>query len=518
MATTLYRKYRPTRWADVVGQEQVVRALTNELARNSIVHAYLFTGPRGVGKTTSARLFAKAINCTGRGTSAEPCQQCEPCVAYTQGSAIDIIEIDAASHTGVDMVREHIIENARFLPTRAAHKVFIIDEVHMLSTSAFNALLKTLEEPPAHALFILATTEVQKLLATIRSRCEEYTFRRVGHGQIVERLQSILQEEQRTVAGDVVARIASLSEGCLRDAESLLGQVLSLKEDEITLADCEHVLPKLLYGEGIAILQAIAHKDAHAGLMIVSQLCESSIDFYTFLTQIIELTHAITLLKYKATSQDTLAAFDAMNVEALQQLAQAIAPATLVRSAHVWLHAREATPGAPLPQVPLELAIVELCDDGTTGTPQVHTAVATAPSSGVPTPHTHTVVEKITHAIHKDLTITLEQIRARWGELVQSVVQNNSTLGFIFKMAEPTAIEGCRLVVEYSYSLHADKLREIKTKRLAEDVLKEFYGERIELDCVVKNMVQQGAPAASEPVPDAGVAALAAAFGGEVIE
>ncbi len=243
MATTLYQKYRPSTFADVIGQDHIITTLTNEIAGGAVSHAYLFSGSRGVGKTTTARLLARAVNCLAEDVSARPCNLCTHCTSSLEGRAIDIIEIDAASHTGVDNVRENIIEHARVAPAQFAWKVFIIDEVHMLSGSAFNALLKTLEEPPAKTMFILATTETHKVPATIASRCEQFQFRRVEPGLIAQRLQSLATQEGRELEELAALAIARRADGGLRDAESLLGQVLSSPENPVTLKTVEAVLP-----------------------------------------------------------------------------------------------------------------------------------------------------------------------------------------------------------------------------------------------------------------------------------
>ncbi len=243
MATTLYQKYRPSTFADVIGQDHIITTLTNEIAGGAVSHAYLFSGSRGVGKTTTARLLARAVNCTAEDISTRPCNACAHCVSSLEGRAIDIIEIDAASHTGVDNVRENIIEHARVAPAQFAWKVFIIDEVHMLSGSAFNALLKTLEEPPAKTMFILATTETHKVPATIASRCEQFQFRRVEPGLIAERLQQLAKKEGRDLEELAALAIARRADGGLRDAESLLGQVLSSPENPVTLKTVDAVLP-----------------------------------------------------------------------------------------------------------------------------------------------------------------------------------------------------------------------------------------------------------------------------------
>ncbi|MCA9552230.1 MAG: DNA polymerase III subunit gamma/tau, partial [Myxococcales bacterium] len=227
----LARKWRPQQFTDVLGQEHVTQTLTNAIAAKRIAHAFLFSGPRGVGKTSAARILAKALCCeAGDGPTAQPCGVCRACTEITEGRSTDVFEIDAASHTGVDNVRE-IIENARYLPSSARFKIYVIDEVHMLSLNAFNALLKTLEEPPGHVKFILATTDVHKVPVTLKSRCQRYDFRRIALSRIAERLSFILQEEGIQHDPSALSVVARESEGSMRDAQSLLEQVLAYAGD-----------------------------------------------------------------------------------------------------------------------------------------------------------------------------------------------------------------------------------------------------------------------------------------------
>lgn len=229
--STLYRQYRPQSFAEVFGQNHVKITLSEEIKRQQIASSYLFCGPRAVGKTTIARLLAKSLNCLNRSAdSAEPCNQCANCLAITAGQSLDIIEIDAASQTGVDNVRENIIASSRLTPSTGQYKIFIIDEVHMLSNSSFNALLKTLEEPPKQVVFILCTTEVHKIPATVISRCERYDFKKIGLTDMVKKLQYILKQEGWSADEAVLAAIAKNSQGHLRDAESLLGQLLAISQ------------------------------------------------------------------------------------------------------------------------------------------------------------------------------------------------------------------------------------------------------------------------------------------------
>jgi len=231
---SLYRKYRPHRFCDVVGQETVVKILKNSITNNQIGHAYIFSGPRGTGKTSIAKIFAKAVNCLNN-RDGDVCGECEVCTRNST-EEIDIVEIDAASNNGVDEIRE-IRNNAKLLPSNYKYKVYIVDEVHMLSPSAFNALLKTLEEPPSHVIFILATTEFNKIPVTVVSRCQKFDFKKIKTKEIIDRLKFILKEENRYLDDEIISFIARISDGGLRDAINLLDQTLSLNKENIELED-----------------------------------------------------------------------------------------------------------------------------------------------------------------------------------------------------------------------------------------------------------------------------------------
>jgi len=241
----LYHTYRPQSFESIAGQQHIKQTIQNQIKTNKLAHAYLFSGPRGVGKTTTARLIAKAANCEKRKDGeAEPCNKCTSCEEISKGIAIDIFEIDAASHTGVDNVRENIIDNVQFGPSRAKKKVFIIDEVHMLSTSAFNALLKTLEEPPKHAIFVLATTELHKLPETIVSRCQHFTFSKLPFATMKMHLEKIAKAEKVILEEEVYERIIAKSDGCARDGVKLLDQLLATGEKKIDSKLADTVLPR----------------------------------------------------------------------------------------------------------------------------------------------------------------------------------------------------------------------------------------------------------------------------------
>ncbi len=231
----LARKWRPQQFADVVGQEHVTTTLKNAIEQNRLAHAYLFVGPRGIGKTSTARIFAKALNCV-KGPTATPCDKCDNCLEITEGRSLDVLEIDGASNNGVEQVRE-LRDTVRYAPARGKFKIYIIDEVHMLTTQAFNALLKTLEEPPAHVKFIFATTEPQKVLPTILSRCQRFDLRRIPANLIVKHLKEISKKEKVAIDDEALAAIARGAEGGLRDAESTLDQLIAFCGNKIAEAD-----------------------------------------------------------------------------------------------------------------------------------------------------------------------------------------------------------------------------------------------------------------------------------------
>lgn len=353
---TLYRKYRPQKFAELTGQNHIRTVLEGELTSGRIAHAYLFSGPRGVGKTTIARIFARAVNCEKRKNGiTEACGVCEACKDILAGQAFDIIEIDAASHTGVEHVREHIVENARFAPSRWPYKVFIIDEVHMLSISAFNALLKTLEEPPAHAIFILATTELHKVPETIVSRCQRFDFKRIPLPDIVKRLKGIAIAEKVKVAPSVFEVIARVSEGCPRDAESLLGQVLALNADEITEEDATLVLPESHRDLVLEFVGLLAKRNTPAAVRFVNRMVDEGVVLGAFVREAIVVLRGLLLSKLAGDVLDEVPGDVRDALDALQ-------PLDFVRMIEAMNRARRELDRADIAQLPLELAAVELCE------------------------------------------------------------------------------------------------------------------------------------------------------------
>lgn len=356
----LYRKYRPSLFRDLIGQEHVVRTVTNAIAAGEFAHSYLFAGPRGTGKTTLARLIAKSLNCEKRKSGEyEPCNICGSCDEISRGAAVDVIEIDAASNRGIDEIRQ-LKEGIRFAPTRGKYKVFIIDEVHMLTNDAFNALLKTLEEPPDHAVFVLATTELNKVLPTIVSRSQKFELRRLRHNEIKGRLVSLVKKEGKKINPKIFDIIAARADGAMRDAESMLGQIISageaLSTDDVRslfgLADIQQIAEFINY---------IADKDARGALSFIADISDRGVDEEEFVKNALSYVRWMMFLKVDAALADVIGReMSEEDLAALSSTAAKFKMPELHRAAKLFLEASGNIKYSPIPQLPIEMAVVEL--------------------------------------------------------------------------------------------------------------------------------------------------------------
>lgn len=351
----LYRRYRSQTFSELIGQEHIVQTLRNALAEGRIAHAYLFTGPRGVGKTTVARLLAKAVNCTAT-QDLRPCGICDSCVAIADGRAVDVIEMDAASHTSVEDARE-IIERVQFRPTMGHYKVYIIDETHMLSTAAFNALLKTLEEPPAHALFILATTEIHKVPATILSRCQRFTFNRHSISATVAHLREIAQQEGFTLESGAAEAISRAATGSMRDALSVLDQLMSYGSAAISLEQVRGLLGATASQEVSALIDALLSADLTAGLQVIASVAAQGADLRQFTRDLVDQLRS--LLLFKATADSTLLDLSEDELAHVQAQANAADLGAVLAWTRLFGELDHQLRTSPYGQLPLELAVVE---------------------------------------------------------------------------------------------------------------------------------------------------------------
>lgn len=290
---SLYRAYRPQTFEDVSGQQAIIKTLRHAVEENKIAHAYLFCGPRGTGKTTIAKLFAKAVNCTGEH---KPCGECENCKAIENGTHQDVIEIDAASNNGVEQVRD-LIEKVKYAPVQGKYKVYIIDEVHMMSTGAFNALLKTLEEPPEHVIFILATTEPHKILPTIISRCQRFDFSRLTDEEMIDRMKTVMKEEGKTYEEGALALIAKLANGGMRDALSILEQCLAYNDDHLSEEDVNSIYGIVSLQDKISLIKVILSKDMNKALELIEGMDASGIDVKRLTYDLIDILKDVVIYK-----------------------------------------------------------------------------------------------------------------------------------------------------------------------------------------------------------------------------
>lgn len=370
MALVLYRKYRPKTFEEIVGQEHVVVTLKNALTLGRVGHAYLFAGPRGTGKTTVARLLAKAVNCEGTGNRGQgtefedACNACVHCVAILEGRHPDLVEIDAASNRGIDEIRQ-LKESVRVSPMQARMKTYIIDETHMLTEPAFNALLKTLEEPPSHALFILATTEVNKVPATIQSRTQRFDFKTVPLALIVDRLSRIVAAENASVERVALELIAQAADGSVRDAESMLEQVLAFSQGTIGEKEAVAILGLADLTVVTALADALAQKDAARAIATVNDAISRGVDAVHITAGLASYLRDVLLLSTDASLEALIARrVGSGYLEETRRHAAVFTPAALSHMIPKIVDALELTKRSPVPQLPLELAIVEIINQG----------------------------------------------------------------------------------------------------------------------------------------------------------
>ncbi len=356
----LYRKYRPQKFSDIIGQEHVVKTLQGALESGRVGHAYLFTGSRGTGKTSLARIFAKTLNCAKRKIN-EPCNDCHFCLAANQGNLLDLIEIDAASNRGIDEIR-NLKDSALVAAPSGGYKVFIIDEVHMLTKDAFNALLKILEEPPKHVVFILATTEPHKILPTVLSRVQRFDFKRLNQNQISGKLKIVARKEGIKIDDDAVKTIAMSADGALRDAEVSLAKVQSSVGSDKIIAteDVNEILGLVSYKFYPEFIGYLLNNDRSSAMDLIQKIYISGTDLENFTGNLVEYIRHVLIAKINPT---VLASVSGMNDEETKNilvLGQSVDSQRLIKMIVSFSNARNEIKHSPVPQLPLELAVIEL--------------------------------------------------------------------------------------------------------------------------------------------------------------
>jgi len=501
---TFYQKYRPNNFAEVVNQNHIKITLQNELETGQTAHAYLFCGPRGTGKTTMARVFAKALNCEKRipGES-EPCSSCASCEQIKQGTSLDVVEIDAASHTGVDNVRENIIAGSRVSVTPGKYRIFIIDEVHMLSIAAFNALLKTLEEPPRQTVFILCTTEAHKLPATIISRCQRFDFKRISVADIAQKLKYIAGKEEVRVSGEILDTIARHSEGHMRDAESLLNQVFSISGKEVTQAKADLVIPRSNIIAVIDLIDYIAKKDAAQAIRLINQLVDEGVDLKQFNEDVVACLRSLMLSKISQNLAEKYAKDLGGDMELqVSALLESLAVDKLAEFINIFLEARTSFKNMFIVQLPLEIAVVKLCSLKPLSAPLHFTASAVKQTNA-----SFPIVNNQIAAIN----VPVSEIQAKWNEVLLRVKKYNHSLSFILKVCEPREAAG-GLCLAFKYKFHKDRIEQPAIRQILGQAMQEVFGAPVNFSAIldenlaIGNMPEtesamQNAPAATDTNP-----------------
>lgn len=352
------RKYRPQTFADLTGQEHITRTLTRALDQQRLHHAYLFSGVRGTGKTTSARILAKGLNCH-QGVTSQPCLQCPSCLEIATGNSLDVLEIDAASNTGVDNVRDVIINNIAMAPARDRYKVFVIDEVHMLSNSAFNALLKTLEEPPSHVVFIMATTELHKVPDTILSRCQQFEFRQIPTEKIFLRLREIAQNESINISDEALREIARAGAGSLRDAQSAFDQVIAFSGTVVSEEDVTASLGLVSTATLGRFAEAIINRDTAGTINLVEEVFSRGYDLRNFTRELMAYLRHLLVIKSGLANSELLGVAD-VEITKLTKLAAQFSEEDLVRCFHLLAETEKEVKDSPHPRFQLEIGLVKL--------------------------------------------------------------------------------------------------------------------------------------------------------------
>ncbi len=358
-----YRKYRPKNFSDIIGQEHVVKTITNAIADKAVSHAYLFSGPRGCGKTTMARLLAKAVNCQDR-KKYEPCNKCYSCLEINSNKALDLIEIDAASNRGIDEIRE-LRDGIKFSPTKLKYKVFILDEAHQLSKDAANALLKTLEEPPAHAIFILATTEIHKMIPTIISRCQRFDFRKLTAPEVIKGLEPIIQEEKVKIDKRALELIALSSGGALRDGIGLLDQIFSfIGNKEIKIEDLKDFLGLADVSLLANLVDLLINKKTKEALDHLEKIFDKGYDPQEFLKDLIRYLRQLMIIKFNPDVLNAvIISLTKEEKEKIIKQGEAFSEKNIIFALNSFLEAENKTKFSSIPQLPLEIAIVEIIEN-----------------------------------------------------------------------------------------------------------------------------------------------------------
>jgi DNA polymerase III subunit gamma/tau len=500
-----YRKYRPQTLEELVGQTAVKTALKSAISAQKLAHAYLFFGPRGTGKTTTARILAKMVNCAGQESDDKsqekkiPCNQCSFCTTITEGSNMDVIEMDAASNRGIDDIRA-LRENIKLAPTSAKKKVYIIDEVHMLSGDAFNALLKTLEEPPEHVLFILATTEIQKVPQTILSRVQRLDFKLATTEELTEALNRIAESEKIEIDQEALLALAKKANGSFRDGVKLLDQMSALgKIDRKTV---EENLGGGVWEGQIQLLELIAVKDAEAALKKLVGMTETGVNFKELTLSLLDLLRQLMLIKNNLGLQLVKPEAGEEKYPLIEKLGEKFELGHLLRVINHLQTSLEQGRFVSLPSLPLELAVVESCMEAGSQKSETRSRETDKPEPesqkpeernqkpevGSQEPEEENLVSEVTviaEASTASISSDIQKIQDRWSYILETVRQYNYSLEALLRSARIINCEGVNVTVEVPYSFHQRMLEAPKSRDLLESIFSDILGRSVKISTVL---------------------------------
>ncbi|BAM46151.1 DNA polymerase III subunit gamma/tau [Amphibacillus xylanus] len=502
----LYRVWRPQTFNDVVGQVHITRTLQNAIYQNKFSHAYLFSGPRGTGKTSAAKIFAKAVNCQSAPVK-EPCGKCDACIGIQDGTISDVIEIDAASNNGVEQIRD-IRDKVKYAPSVVDYKVYIIDEVHMLSIGAFNALLKTLEEPPQHVIFILATTEPHKIPLTIISRCQRFDFKRIGHSFLVERMKQIMNEEKISVTDEAFHAIALAAEGGMRDALSLLDQAISYSQDVVELEDVLAITGSVSQSNLIELIDALYHQDAKTALKLVDLFIQEGKDPGRLVYDLIYFLRDLLIYQDTTDSEDLLER--AIVDQAFKELQQKLTSNWIQNSITELNQCQQEMKWTNTPKVFIEITVLKIADQQAESKSSVlddkqllqltekldklekelqsvkqnyHKASepvkASAPSNrrspGVTKNKYKIPYERIRDVLAHAEKQYLTDVQQKWPTFMNMLKQQSAPAHAVLQDAKPSAASADRLVIAFRYDIHCSLA--LDHQQLIESLLLEILGK-----------------------------------------
>ena len=488
-------KWRPKNFDEIIGQDAIVATLKNAIQKNRLAHAYLFSGPRGVGKTSTARILAKALNCKA-GPTVSPCSVCPACTDIAGGRSLDVIEIDGASNTGVENIRD-LRESVKFAPVSGKFKIYIVDEVHMLSDSAFNALLKTLEEPPPYVKFIFATTLPHKVIPTILSRCQRFDFRRISVMETIAQLERIVRQEKIEIDKEVLFAIAKSSDGSLRDAESILDQLISFTKDEVSLEDIISMLGLVEQDALFGIADKIINKDARGALELFNNIIDSGKDIGNFLANLIE--HFRNLMIAKITNADSkLIDLPEEVCDKLLQQANAFSLEEIFSVFNTLVNTKEMTKRLESLRIPVEVSLVKLAHDKKGANlnpipPKQHNNPGPVSLEKKPPPAEIKKEDSLPGPQAQIQLASLDNVKSAWRNIIDNLSKIKMSAATYLDEGIPTKIENNVLTVSFpmNYSLHKESLERKENKAIIEKILSELLNTNIRVNFTLSKEVAQ---------------------------